>query len=43
MHKVGNTRRTSSILRDNLVHDIYQEELDKLGEAKRYVLQNYRL
>lgn len=41
MHKIGNTRRTSSILRDNLVHDIYQEELNKLGEAGRYVSKEY--
>ena len=41
MCKSGNNRRISSILRDNLVHDIYREEIEKLGVAGRYVSKEY--
>jgi hypothetical protein len=41
MGKIVNNRRMSSILRDNLVHDIYQEELGKLGNAGRYISKEY--
>lgn len=36
-----NKRRISSILRDNMVHDIYNEELLKLGELRNYVSKEY--
>ena len=41
MCKSGNNRRISSILRDNLVRDIYREEIEKLGVAGRYVSKEY--
>ena len=34
-------RRLSSVLRDNLVHDMYREEIAKLGEAGMYVSKEY--
>lgn len=36
-----NKRRISSILRDNMVHDIYEDELAKLGGLSRYVSKEY--
>lgn len=36
-----NKRRISSVLRDNLVHDIYEEELSRLGEIGGYVSKEY--
>ncbi len=34
-------RRFSSILRDNLIHDMYKDELKKLGELANYVSKEY--
>lgn len=34
-------RRLSSVLRDNLVHEMYEEELARLGEAGNYVSREY--
>ena len=34
-------RRISSVLRDNWVHDVYKEELDRLGEIGAYVAKEY--
>ena len=36
-----NNRRISSILRDNMVHGMYREEMSKLGEAGMYVSKEY--
>lgn len=41
MRAKPNNRRISSILRDNLIHEIYQEECRKLGEAGSYVSREY--
>lgn len=37
MREKKTNRRISSILRDNLVHEMYREELEQLGEVGRYV------
>ena len=34
-------RRLSSVLRDNLVHEMYAEELARLGDAGNYVSREY--
>ena len=34
-------RRLSSVLRDNLVHEMYREELERLGEVGMYVSKEY--
>ncbi len=36
-----NKRRISSMLRDNMVHDIYNEEIAKLGDLSSYVSKEY--
>ena len=36
-----NNRRISSILRDNFIHEIYNSELEKLGEAGAFVSRDY--
>ena len=41
MREKKTNRRISSILRDNLVHEIYNEECKKLGEAGSYVSREY--
>ena len=41
MRSKANNRRISSILRDNLVHEIYREECQKLCEAGSYVSREY--
>ena len=41
MREKKTNRRISSILRDNLVHEIYNEECQKLGEAGSYVSREY--
>lgn len=41
MRSKANNRRISSILRDNLVHEIYNEELNKLGDAGNHVSRDY--
>lgn len=41
MRSKENNRRISSILRDNLVHEIYNEEIKKLGDAGSYVSRDY--
>jgi len=38
---MSDKRRISSVLRDNMVHDIYNEELAKLGELSSYVSREY--
>lgn len=34
-------RRISSVLRDNFIHDLYDEELKMLGEIGCYVSKSY--
>lgn len=41
MRSKTNNRRITSIIRDNLVHKIYDEECKKVGEAAGYVSREY--
>ena len=41
MRESKTNRRISSILRDNLVHEIYNEECRRLGDASGYVSREY--